>query len=252
MSVQSVKGLFAVFANGKRMIETNEYDLLKGTVAILCHHDMPALPVQRLEVKKKDLVIDSFPIQSSGALSSNWQIQEGTWKVMPVLEGASADEDGQLVALGKGSVLIGEESWRNYLIQISASFDESEEFALLGRVDRDSALELYCRGREIEIRKVVSNSPITLVRANLPELSSGWHKIGFALGDAGATVEVDGVERLRWKLYASKGKAGIRNYGEFAAFDNLTIHIISKEKKQIDKIKNVDPLLLDIENAIMN
>jgi hypothetical protein len=251
IAVQSVKGMLAVFLNGNRLIETNEYNLLVGTVGIQLGNDVEYLPIERIEIKRKDMIFDNFAVDGSGTLSSNWLIQDGTWKVASILEGDFSRHDGQLVALGKGTVLTGEETWREYFIQTSIDFSESTKVSLVGWANREGSLELFCAQNKIRLRKVAYNDPITLAMASIPDLSSGWHRIGLIVANDHAIAEVDGIECLRVNLRGTKGRAGLRNYGDFVAFDNLTIHIISKDKKSIPKVENIDSNVFDIETDIM-
>jgi len=248
--VQCVKGKFAIFLDGNNLVEENEYVLLGGTVGIQLKDELRTLPVSALEIRECNFVIDAFIPSEDAALSSEWNVQDGTWQVIPVLEEGSAD-DGQLVAVGKGTVLIGKENWKDYLVQVSASFDESTEIALLGRVAPDDSVEMLCKCGEVQIRRVVSSNSLPLATTKLPALQDGWHRLGLTMGQEEVIAEVDGEECLRVSLHGGKGLAGLRNYGEFVAFDNFTIHVISTEEDRMESVKNVDTLFINIEESIL-
>lgn len=253
LSFQCIKGLFAVFLDGKRVLETNEYDLLEGTMAFAIHDDRMACPVREVAIRRKNMIVDNFCLSEGGHLDSMWQTTGGDWKIAPVLDGDWGDGDGQLTIRGPGTTLLGKETWRAYLLQVSVLVSDSSEVALLGWNDRqaDRSLELFCRPGEIQFRKVVAGNPLVLARTSVPSLTPGWHRLGFALGQDGLVGEVDGSECLRMLMPSGKGCAGLRNYAGPAAFDNLTVHIVAEERERNDVVGGKDEGLVDIEDAML-
>lgn len=250
LSIQSSKGFSGIFWDNNRMIEANEYELLNGTVGIMFHEDVSRMPINWLKVKKNEMIIDNFPLVSSGTLSPEWKILEGRWKITPAFDGETNESDGQLTIQGKGTALIGKKSWRNYLVQISAYIDEGSEFAILGGVESDSSLEFYHRGHEFQLRKVVMGKPLVLAKVTVNELSNGWHRLGLALNENDFKAELDGRPLLESNISGLNGSAGLRNYAGFTAFNNLTIHILSEKPDKISLVKSVDSLVVDIEESL--
>ena len=252
LSIQSVRGLFCVFQNDKKLVESNVYDLIRGTFAVKFHENKKEMPIEKISIKRKEIVFDSFPVtEGKGELSSEWKIKSGKWKVESVLEGQYGGDDGQLISQGKGTILIGKENWISYYMETSVNFEETTEMSLLGWAGRNNGVELYCKGEELKIRKVIGDEYIILKETRVKGLGSGWHKLGYTLGQEEVTGEVDGVEYIRLEMKGSKGCAGIRNYGEFLAVDDFVIHILTMEEAKIDSIKNVDTTFINIESSIL-
>jgi hypothetical protein len=253
LSLQCIQGSFAAFLGGKRVLEANEYDLLEGTLGFLMHDTFEKLPVRNVTIEKRNLIVDNFPLAGAGGLDPMWKVAGGDWRVVPTLEGEAGESDGQLTVRGQGTALLGKETWRSSLLEVSALVTESSDFALLGwqTAEPDAAVELLVRPGEISLRKVAAGNPLVLAKAAAPALTAGWHRFGLALNEKGLIAELDGKECLHTDTPAGKGRAGLRNYGGLAVFDNLTVHILSEDRESKGDIQTVDPLLVDIENAIL-
>ena len=254
LKVQCVKGMYAVLAGVQKLIEANEYDCPLGTVAIRMGADAKRIPVGRMQIERKDLIHDNFPLSSAQALMPGWRVKNGVWKVAAVLDGAGAAADGQLVARGPGTLLLGQDSWLATVMQVSAYFDEASRFALLGWVYDKSAYELLCQSGALELRKITQNSPVTIARTRVPELCAGWHMMELGLGEKEVSVKVDGKPVLRRTvLRAEKGWVGLRNYGDYAAFDNLDVQIVSQsEEDAMGAVKPADTSFSDIERLVFD
>jgi hypothetical protein len=114
-----------------------------------------------------------------------------------------------------------------------------------------STLELLCQNNQIELRKLYKDEPVTLAESKSVELSGGWHRIEFGFGPRAVWAKVDDRECINLALAAGKGCLGLRNYGDFAAFDNLTVQIVSTAEESMGSVKPVDQALVEIENSLL-
>jgi len=251
LTVRSVGGLFVVFVNNTRLIETNEYDLTEGTVGIRVEEATNQFPVERLHVRRVNLLLDRFPILDGENLGAIWEISRGSWKVAPSFTAKSRNNDGQLLAMGEGLVLLGQDSWEAYNVEISAFFEEATRVAVIGWAKDDTFLEFYCERDTAEIRKSVGGDRVSLVSCSLQGSSTGWHRLAFALHDNEVTAQIDGEEVLRWGPVLSSGRAGIFNYGDYAIFDDLAVQVTSIAKENVDIRVETDPVLLEIEDILL-
>jgi hypothetical protein len=251
VQIQSINGLYAIFLNDEKLYECNEYGLLDGTLALMQGVDGGSLPVQKLMVTRKDLIYDSFPANRNAELNPEWTVQDGHWKVNAAMEGAGTQGDGQLTARAPGTIYLGQEQWLSTTMQISADFSLESDFALLGWVDASGWLELHCRKEKVEIRKVRDGSPITLAECTVPSLKDGWHKIDFFLGKTTVTGKIDGQQVLSIPFQGMRGRSGIKNYGSYAAFDNLILQVLDTDKSYSGLIRPVDTSFVDIERALI-
>jgi hypothetical protein len=252
LAVQCVKGQVAVFANHQRVLESNEYEILSGSIAV--QSQSPGrFALRTLRVAEKNLVIDNFPLIGSNLPSADWRVLEGTWRVVPADDEAEGGGDGQMVANGKGFIAIGRDEWNSYLLQISAKFGPSTRIGIAGWVTNDGSLELVCQPGRVELSKRSQGNEASLAAADVPGLTAGWHRIGLAVYENEVVAEVDGTQCLRFQPgRAEQGCAGLRNYGDFAAFDNLTIHLLSVGKKKAEAVEKRDPLLFEIERSVLD
>lgn len=251
LRLQSINGLFAIMLNDEKLYESNEYGLVEGTLGFVVNKDMARLPVRTLKILRLDMVYDSFPLGQSGELSPEWTVQDGRWKVISELEGAGTQGDGQLAGLSPGTVLIGKKQWRSTSMQLAADFSQDPDFALLGWVNASRWTELHCGKGRIEIRKVCDGSPITLASVPAPALKEGWHKIDFLLGSTTIAGKVDGIPTISTACQGGMGQSGIKNYGSYAAFDNLILQVLEIDKGSTGLIRPVDTSFIDIENSII-
>jgi len=249
--LQSSRGLVSVFQEDRKLLEVNEYNLFEGTIGFHFPEAIEALPITSLSVERKDVVVDTFPLDQSGSLLPHWQVVSGSWIVRSVLDGDPDSADGQLIAQGKGEILIGQDSWQSYLAQISAYFGQDTDFTLLGWVGADVSMELHCTNAEIELRKVYSGTSTVLSKTPVSGLSEGWHRIDVAWGDKEIAAQVDGRQMLRAPVSGGTGKAGIRNNGQESVFDDLTIHVLSSQSRKMPQVKRVDPTFKDIEGQLL-
>ena len=250
LGLQSAQGLFAVFVGGRRLIEANEYALLDGTMAILLGGGVKYFPIRRIDIRRNEMLHDSFPAIPSGALTTSWRVARGTWRVATDLESDIASDDGQLVAQGEGEIYIGEDQWAESTMEILARFDTETELALLGWAHQGEEIELDASLGRIRLRKVVNNISVVLAEAPVAGLGDGWHRLGLNLGQRSVEAEVDGRRVVSVPMAGGKGCAGLRNYGPLGVFDDLTIRVLSREKTPESGVKPVDSGVMDIEESI--
>jgi hypothetical protein len=248
--VQCSRGLFCTFQEERKLLEANEYNLFEGTIGFHFPEAIKALPITSLSVERKDVVVDTFPLDQSGSLLSGWQITDGNWRVGPVPDGDPENSDGQLVAQGKGEVLIGQGSWKTYFMQISAYLGQDTDFGLLGWCGADGFMELHCTKTDIELRKVCSGASAVIAKANVPQLTDGWHRIDIAWKEKEVTAEIDERQILQAPVSGGTGQAGIHNYAQHATFDDLAIHVLSSQVQATPQVKPVDPVLKEIEEKV--
>src|SRR5262245_36089903 len=145
VAIQSVKGLWTVFVNGRCAIETSEHDLLEGTLAFEPHQEMPGLPIERVVIEKRTMIVDNFAAVASGRPAACWRIIDGSWRVATILRSEGSGDDAQLSIRGAGTALIDRRPLRRSLLQVSAWIGASSDFALVAGWNRESAIELHYR-----------------------------------------------------------------------------------------------------------
>ena len=249
ISIESVRGLITVYFGERKILESNEYDILAGSLAFDLH-GVDRLPVREVQATKRMCVVDTFPFTNGDALLSGWKIQDGTWSVRKAMAEDQDPLSGQMVAEGPGLVVIGDPNWQDYAVGLSAYFDRGTSFTVATRLCREGSLEFACSEKSLGLMRQVENGFLGVGTVSLDQPLSGWHRVGIRLEGESISCELDGQERLRVSAPQTKGLVGIRNKGEYALFDDFSVNILSYEEEGA-RVRKVDPVVVDIEHAIL-
>lgn len=250
VNFQFSKGWLRILWNGKIICELPTSHLASGRFGVKVYQQAKPLPVSKLAIRDQHTIIDNFLYINSGMVSDEWKINSGKWKVANYLS-ESQGMDGQLIAQGSGVIQLGEVCWKDYSYQIEADFSATSLFSLLGKIERDRYIELAFSDHDVQLRRVYKHNPVPLATHNFPSHLTGWHTAGISFKGDQIVVTLDGADLMKTIINTGMGCVGIQNYGDFAVFDNFLLQVILSQQSDPIIVKNVDPMLVDIEKSII-
>lgn len=159
-----------------------------------------------------------------------WTFQ-GTWKTV------KDDSTKSMVLSGEGAneicALVGEAEWKNYTIECDASGQTDEISIVFRATDPDNFLS-FMLAPSINLSEFFSkiggafDENISQKGDSLGVKIQEWHKYKLVVQDDKASIFLDGKEAIKaldiGKLNGfSKGKVGLRQWGDRAYYDNVLI-----------------------------
>ncbi|HEY3390275.1 MAG TPA: hypothetical protein VGK38_11925, partial [Prolixibacteraceae bacterium] len=69
VTIQSIRGLLALFVDNVRVLEANEYDILEGTVGLLIQKNESRMPLKKVRIEEKKVITDNFSLIGQGELA---------------------------------------------------------------------------------------------------------------------------------------------------------------------------------------
>ena len=159
-----------------------------------------------------------------------WTFQ-GTWKTV------KDDSTKSMVLSGEGAnevcALVGEDGWTDYTIECDASGQTDEISIVFRATDPDNFLS-FMVAPSLNLSEFFSKSKgqfdegISTKGDSLKVKIQEWHKYKVVVQDDKASIFLDGNEAIKaldiGKLNGfSKGKVGLRQWGDRAYYDNIQI-----------------------------